>query len=488
MMRAHPPSHACGSPVLWFLGLLAAVVVLVQASWLNSLRASLDNYRALANSSAFTLLDNGSVAECLQPELLNRVRDAVGVAPAPAPAALAAPGASACARAPPRVLLVTAEQPSECSTATAQWLGARAMRNRLHYAQRHRWQLYWNTDTVDPEYQRHVEEQKGNAMWNKASRCAASACCTHSRDSRASRPSQPALLNKLLHSSVMDGIEWMFWIDSDAFFMAIDFQLPLDEYDAAGYNLVLWGEPRMVDDPNPRAPSYFGLNAGVMLMRNNDWTRAFLGKILEAGADLAASTATQGAVLKGMCDRAYDCVVSDQSTIVYLLNTQPELWRRQTLLEKRFTLNGHWSEFAGHLVSGSLKLQDSIWASDRVPFVMHFAGCQLCSGRTDSHYADWNQCRDAMSEALNHAEDWSLAKLGLKHANLSSLEVVSGEGPPSYPEPEGEPDPPLAEGEGSASGEAGTETTQQESVSQDVAADSAVADAELQALAPPQRP
>lgn len=62
MMRAHPPSHACGSPVLWFLGLLAAVVVLVQASWLNSLRASLDNYRALANSSAFTLLDNGSVA------------------------------------------------------------------------------------------------------------------------------------------------------------------------------------------------------------------------------------------------------------------------------------------------------------------------------------------------------------------------------------------------------------------------------------------
>ena len=74
---------------------------------------------------------------------------------------------SACARSPPRVLLVTAEQPMECSTATAQWLGARSMRNRMVYAQRHRWQLYWNTDTVDPTYPGIME----NAMWNKARCC-----------------------------------------------------------------------------------------------------------------------------------------------------------------------------------------------------------------------------------------------------------------------------------------------------------------------------
>ncbi len=271
--------------------------------------------------------------------------------------------------------------------------------------------------------------------------------------------------------------------------MDMDFELPLDEYEEKGYNLVLWGETRMVDEPHERAPSYFGLNAGVMLMRNNDWTREFLGRILAAGADIEGSTAVQGALLKGMCDRAYDCVVSDQSTIVYLLYTQPELWRNQTLLEKRFTLNGHWAEYAGHLVSGSLKLKDSIWSSDRVPFVMHFAGCQLCSGKTDAHYADWGQCRDALAQALNHVEDWSLSKLGLRHANLTSLEVVHAEGPPSYPEEEDPPPPPQHDGLSEHEGQPAWEHGEGDSEPQEaVTADSAAEDAELQALAPPRRP
>jgi hypothetical protein len=175
---------------------------------------------------------------------------------------------------------------------------------------------------------------------------------------------QPALLSKLLQSNITDGIDWLLWIgaaaarfviaavdarlpaesacppDSDAIFMDMAFELPLDEYAANGHNLVLWGEPRKVDTVAEAAPDYFGLNAGVMLLRNNAWTRAFLARILAAGDDIAGSTAVQGAALKGMCDRAYDCVVSDQSTIVWLLYSQPELWRAQTLLEKRFALNG----------------------------------------------------------------------------------------------------------------------------------------------------
>jgi hypothetical protein len=77
-----------------------------------------------------------------------------------------------CVGHPPRVLLVTAEQPLECSTAVAQWLGARAMRNRLVYAQRHGWSLYWNTDTVDPTF----AGIKENAMWNKASSSEHASC------------------------------------------------------------------------------------------------------------------------------------------------------------------------------------------------------------------------------------------------------------------------------------------------------------------------
>lgn len=41
------------------------------------------------------------------------------------------------------------------------------------------------------------------------------------------------------------------------------------------------------------------------------------------------------------------------------------------------------SQYAGKLVPGSLRLSGgSVHDSDRVPFVTHFAGCQLCSGLT----------------------------------------------------------------------------------------------------------
>ena len=124
------------------------------------------------------------------------------------------------------------------------------------------------------------------------------------------------------------------------------------------------------------------------------------------------------------------------------------------------------AEYKGHLVSGSLKLKDSIWRSDRVPFVMHFAGCQLCSGRTDSHYANWDECKDAMAQALTHVEDWSLAKLQLKHANLTSLEVVHADHPPTYPEETVADDPDAVA----------------------TSADAAVEEEQLASLAPPTRP
>ena len=62
----------------------------------------------------------------------------------------------------------------------------------------------------------------------------------------------------------------------------------------------------------------------------------------------------------------------------------------------------------------------------------------MCSGKTDSHYANWDKCRVALAEALTHVEDWSLAKLGLHHKQLNSTEVEPWDGgPPSYPEAEG---------------------------------------------------
>lgn len=43
-----------------------------------------------------------------------------------------------------------------------------------------------------------------------------------------------------------------------------------------------------------------------------------------AGANPVEATKQQEAVIGGFCDREYDCVVSDQSTLVYLLYTEPD--------------------------------------------------------------------------------------------------------------------------------------------------------------------
>lgn len=79
------------------------------------------------------------------------------------------------------------------------------------------------------------------------------------------------------------------------------FNPPLDKYEADGIHLVLWGEPKQFLENSSWSgpPSYFGLNAGVMIMRNSDWTREFLALVLAAGEDVAGSTAEQGAVLAG---------------------------------------------------------------------------------------------------------------------------------------------------------------------------------------------
>jgi len=177
------PHSGCSSSACWFLSLFAAFVILVQASWLHSLREC--NVLPHSRGDASLLVSSNAT----EPALLPAAASLNVLAPAPEPAPVSAPleRVPDCRRTLPRVLIVTAEQPTECSTTAAQWLGARAMRNRLQYAQEHAYKLYWSTDIVDPDY-KGIQE---NAMWNK-----------------------PALLAKLLNNSLTAGVEWLLWIDS----------------------------------------------------------------------------------------------------------------------------------------------------------------------------------------------------------------------------------------------------------------------------------
>lgn len=208
----------------WFIAVAAVALIAFEGIWIFQLRRTSAEYADFLTALQTRLANaNSSVKSSLDVFCEPRERDALVVRqggteehldelhqhPVPDVDNTSQRTKLVCERTPPRVLLVTAEQPTECSTATAQWLNGRAMRNRLHYVQRHGWKLYWCTDTVDPEY----AGIKENPMWNKAcrrSRGASAGLCTDACD--WFRHPQPALLSKLLNSNITDGIEWLFWI------------------------------------------------------------------------------------------------------------------------------------------------------------------------------------------------------------------------------------------------------------------------------------
>lgn len=139
MMRVHQPTASCGTRFGWLLAVVAAIVIVVQASWLHSLRGVCRSV-AVAQEAALRAAQHSLVAlntsappPC--PLLAPVAATASGIHDAnlsssslaelstntsldAPPAPSAPPVVPSCARTPPRVMVVTAEQPTECSTAT----------------------------------------------------------------------------------------------------------------------------------------------------------------------------------------------------------------------------------------------------------------------------------------------------------------------------------------------------------------------------------
>lgn len=60
-----------------------------------------------------------------------------------------------------------------------------------------------------------------------------------------------------------------------------------------------------------------------------------------------------------------------------MLHSQATKWKDRVLLERNFTMNGNWMDYAGKWVKGSRRLSQSVWGNDQVPFVVQYAGCQV---------------------------------------------------------------------------------------------------------------
>ena len=284
--------------------------------------------------------------------------------------------------APLELLVVTATQPAPCTTLHGDHMVQLALKNKWQYASRHGYGTWASTELLSP--------WDLGGQWNKV-----------------------ALLSVLSEEgcTAVRGARWLLWVDDDAIFVDMNFTMPLQRYEAAGIDLVLWGDDGMTYEQGDSE----GVNTGTMLLRISDWGRA----LLRAWAALASSPLRDS--LRN----------HDQGGLVHLLHSQPELWRAKTRLERDFTMNGHWPEFAGRFVRGRRTLKSAVWGHDAAPFLLHFSGCQMCRGH--SYNGTWTEagidrCRASFLEAFTFADDQILETIGLRHPRLGQMTARANPG------------------------------------------------------------
>mmetsp|Transcript_25146 Transcript_25146/g.81887 ORF Transcript_25146/g.81887 Transcript_25146/m.81887 type:complete len:839 (+) Transcript_25146:3-2519(+) len=289
-----------------------------------------------------------------------------------------------------RVMMVTANQPLPCTTRRGDWIMELALRNKLMYATLHDYKTWWSTELVSA--------WDLEAAWNKI-----------------------PLLYVLMHpeSPVTQGVEWLLWMDDDAIFTDMNFTMPLEQYDRDGINLVIWGDPQRVY----RANDIQGLNTGVFLLRKCEWSRQLMAEV----AALATPSIRRQIGNKGR--------IAEQGALTWVLHSQAERWKDRVQLERNFTLNGNWMDYAKKWVPGKPKLALPVWGNDAIPFVVQYAGCQMCRGHSENgswHDGGVRKCQNAFIEAYTFGDDQVLSLLGLRHLTMDTHLVRASAGSELY--------------------------------------------------------
>ncbi|KAK1648836.1 hypothetical protein QYE76_066641 [Lolium multiflorum] len=330
-------------------------------------------------------------------------------------------GLNASGGAAERVVMVSGSQSSPCKGAGGDNLLLRFLKNKLDYCRLHGVELFYNTALLHPEMK---------AYWAKI-------------------PNVRATM--LAHPEA----EWIWWLDADAVLTDMDFSLPLHRY--RDHNLILYGWEREVYD----ARSWLGLNAGVFLIRNCQWSLDFMdawARMGPASPEYADWGKLIGEALNIKADNGSD----DQAALVYLLLKNRNKWGAKTYLHNDYYFQGYWAEIVDQLddiaarylaaerrAPGAAALrrrhsegEHARYAAARNaavkrsvpgpagggqtgwrrPFVTHFTGCQPCGGKPNEIYSK-ETCADGMRRALTFADDQVLRAYGFRHEGPLSDDV-----------------------------------------------------------------
>lgn len=278
----------------------------------------------------------------------------------------------------PRTLLVTGSPPNPCDNPIGDHYLLKSIKNKIDYCRLHGIEIVYNMAHLDKELA---------GYWAKL-----------------------PLLRRLMLSH--PEVEWIWWMDSDALFTDMVFEIPIAKYD--DYNLIVHGYPDLMFEQK----SWIALNTGSFLFRNCQWSL----DLLDAWAPMGPKGPVRdeaGKILTAYLKGRPSFEADDQSALIYLLISQKDVWMNKVYLENAYYLHGYWAGLVDRYEEMADKYHPGL-GDERWPFVTHFVGCKPCGS-----YGDYpvERCLSSMERAYNFADNQVLQLYGFSHRGLLSPKV-----------------------------------------------------------------
>ncbi|RRT68773.1 hypothetical protein B296_00008493 [Ensete ventricosum] len=278
----------------------------------------------------------------------------------------------------PRILLVTGSPPNPCDNPIGDHYLLKGTKNKIDYCRLHGIEIVYNMAHLDRELA---------GYWAKL-----------------------PLIRRLMLSH--PEVEWIWWMDSDALFTDMAFEIPLDRY--AAHNLVVHGYPDLIFEKH----SWIGLNTGSFLLRNCQWSL----DLLDAWAPMGPKGPIRdeaGKILTANLQGRPAFEADDQSALIYLLLSQQDRWGDKIYIENSYYLHGYWAGLVDKYEEMMEKHHPGL-GDERWPFVTHFVGCKPCGS-----YGDYpvERCLSSMERAFNFADNQVLRMYGFAHGKLSTPKI-----------------------------------------------------------------
>ncbi|KAH7846705.1 hypothetical protein Vadar_017231 [Vaccinium darrowii] len=241
--------------------------------------------------------------------------------------------------------------------------------------------------------------------------------------------------------------EWVLWLDSDAVITDMEFTLPLEKY--RNHNFVINGWEDMIYEKK----SWLGLNTGIFLIRNCQWSMEFIESWAELGPTNENHEKVKEIIKGSLTDKEFPG--DEQSALVYLMLKEKEKWGEKVYIENGYSFSGYWVGIVdglerieekyraveaaasglrrrrGEAVTGWYGKMREVYLKGtrdgnggwRRLFITHFTGCQPCSRHHDPSYGH-DSCWNGMERALNFADNQVIRNYGFVHNSLGNSSFV----------------------------------------------------------------